>query len=120
MTINSRAKGARGEREWASYLRDQGWTAERGAQHAGRAKDTRGLVSEAPDVLTNCPHLSFEVKRVEKLQLDNAMAQAISDSEGLDVFPVVAHRKNNSDWLITLRADDFFKIYNESELSQKA
>ena len=32
-------------------------------------------------------------------------------------MPIVAHRKNNAKWLITMRADDWFEMYKESGLS---
>jgi hypothetical protein len=44
------------------------------------------------------------VKRVERLNLYDAIEQAVRDAEGR--IPYVAHRRNRSVWLITLRADD--------------
>lgn len=102
MAINSRAKGAAGEREFAKYLTESGFSARRGCQFSGSP--------DSPDVV--CPALTnihWEIKRVERLNVDAAMAQAIRDSKGQRT-PVVAHRKNNADWLITLRADDFFSF----------
>ena len=48
---------------------------------------------------------------------DTKMAQAIHDSEHKNVMPIVAHRKNNAKWLITMMADDWFEMYKESGLS---
>jgi Holliday junction resolvase len=98
MTINSRQKGARGEREWAQWLRDNlGIEARRGQQFAGG--------TDSPDVIglegTHC-----EVKRVEKLNISKAMEQAERDC-GDNNLPYVAHRKNGEEWLITIRARDF-------------
>jgi len=97
MTINSRAKGARGEREWAQWLRDNlGIDARRGQQFAGG--------TDSPDVIgLNGTHA--EVKRVEKLNISNAMTQAERDCG--DNLPYVAHRTNGEAWLITIRARDF-------------
>ena len=99
---NSRAKGATGEREWAKFLKDHGFEARRGQQFCGNNGD--------PDVVSNLP-IHWEVKRVEALQLDKAMEQAIADAKGNT--PVVAHRKNNKKWLCTLRAEDFLKLFTK-------
>ena len=107
MPINSRQKGAEGEREWARIIRKiwNAVTARRGCQYAG------GPYS--PDV-TGIPGLHCEVKRTEKLSVYKAMSQAIKDSG--NNTPYVAHRKNCEDWLIIIRADDvlaFVKAINE-------
>jgi hypothetical protein len=94
--MNSRNKGKVGEREWAKWLRTHcGVDARRGVQYSGGA--------DSPDV-TGFPGLHFEVKRVEALNLGKAVKQAVRDSDSK--IPVVAHRKNREDWLITFRASD--------------
>lgn len=98
--INSRNKGAQGEREWAQYLSNKGYKAERGQQHSGSP--------DSPDVICKGLPIHWEVKRVEKLNLEAAVAQAVRDT-GKNV-PAVAHRKNRKRWMITLHADDFFKL----------
>ena len=96
MPINSRAKGARGEREWAKWLRDNlGIDARRGQQFTGSP--------DSPDVI-GLEGTHAEVKRVQKLNISNAMTQAIRDSG--DNLPYVAHRKNGEEWLITIQARD--------------
>lgn len=97
--VNSRQKGARGEREWAAYLRDHGIDARRGQQFSG-SPDSPDVVSE---MLGRFVHM--EVKRVEALRLEPAMAQAERDCPENKV-PVVVHRKNRTPWLVTLRAVD--------------
>ena len=96
---NSISKGKRGEREWAKFLRDNCncKDARRGQQYQGGA--------DSPDVVCGIPNTHCEVKRVEKLNLGNAMAQAVADSGG-DSIPYVAHRKNMGEWMVTVRADD--------------
>ena len=41
------------------------------------------------------------------------MDQAVRDSEaaGKKDIPIVAHRKNRTGWLVTMRAEDWFKLY---------
>jgi hypothetical protein len=46
-----------------------------------------------------------EVKRVERLNISQAMEQSVRDSKGLAV-PFIAHRKNREEWMITVRAVD--------------
>lgn len=94
----SRDKGARGEREWAAFLsRVFRVSAHRGRQYHGGP--------ESPDVVVDLPGLHFEVKRCEKLSLYRAMDQA-DDECGPDSIPVVAHRRNNEEWLWVCYAKD--------------
>lgn len=96
--INSRAKGARGEREFALFLNSVFPTlnARRGQQFKG-GKDS-------PDVTDAIPCTHVEVKRVETLNIHKAMEQAIRDAGG--ATPYVAHRRSHGDWLLTIRAAD--------------
>ena len=103
LMMNSRQKGARGERMWRDVLRSHGYEAIRGCQNAGRGAGGQ----EAPDVICNLP-IHFEVKFVEKLNLGNALAQAIRDCG--DSMPAVAHKRSREDWLITLNADTVLQI----------
>lgn len=102
--VNSKQKGARGEREWARVCRDEGYgNARRGQQYNGlEGEDVVGL-----------PGIHNEVKRVERLNIYDAIAQAKADANGK--IPIVAHRKNNCEWLVTMRAEDWFKLYREYE-----
>ncbi len=96
--MNSKQKGNRGEREFAAVLRDVGFEyAKRGCQFQGG--------QDSPDVI-GVKGIHFEVKREERgyKALDSAMEQATNDSG--NNIPVVAHRRNRGDWLITIRAKD--------------
>lgn len=98
----SRDKGKRGEREFARICRDHGYEeASRGQQYCGiEGEDVVGL-----------PGIHVEVKRVERLDLLGAVMQSQRDAGGK--IPIVAHRKNDAPWLITMTSDDFFAIYSE-------
>lgn len=104
--INSRQKGARAEREFAKLLREHGYEAERGCQHAG-GKDS-------PDVKTDMPNVHWEVKMVEKLNLHNAMEQSKRDA-GEGEMPLVAHRRNRTEWLVTMPFTDWIKLFKAFE-----
>lgn len=104
--INSRQKGKTGELEIAKLLREQyGYTdARRGQQFHGGA--------DSPDV-TGVDGLHIEVKRVEKLNIEEALKQSENDSGENDV-PVVFHRKNKEKWKATLRLDEFMKLWRDA------
>ena len=103
--MNSREKGKRGERELASILKDYGYDARRGQQFCGINGDA--------DVV-GLPHTHIEVKRVQRLNLEDAMAQSKRDAKEGEI-PTVFHRKNHCEWLVTLRLKDFMEIYREWE-----
>ena len=118
--MNSREKGKRGERQWRDELRANGYQARRGQQFSGSA--------ESPDVV--CEELGwihFEVKAVERLNIEEAMDQARADcarmngatspqplspkgGEGRQKVPVVVHRRSRRGWLVTMEAGTFLKL----------
>lgn len=105
MGASQQRKGAAGERELAAHLREYGYDTKRGGFVFGEKPDLVGL-----------PGIHIEVKRVERLNLDAAMDQAIGDSEKFgDGFPAVFHRKNHRPWMVTMRFDDWIRIYNNSD-----
>lgn len=95
--VNSKRKGARGEREAAEEIcRVFGVEARRGRQYSGG--------DESPDIVSGIPHVHFEVKRTERLSVYDAMDQAVDDA-GPNI-PVVLHRRNDRPWLAIVRLDD--------------
>lgn len=99
--MNSRQKGKRGELEVAHLLREYGFEARRGQQFSGANGD--------PDVV-GLPGIHLEVKRVEKLNLEAAMQQSIRDAR-INEIPIVMHRKNRGQWLVTMTFEDWMKLY---------
>ena len=104
--MNSKQKGKRGELEWASYCRQQGYDCRRTAQYCGNTGDASDVVG--------LPGIHQEVKRVEHLNIYEAIEQAERDKKDFEI-PIVAHRKNRFQWLVTMIAEDWFKIYREFE-----
>ena len=97
----SRNKGKVGELEFAKELMKViPCKAHRGRQFHGR--------DDAPDVQTDIEGVHFEVKRTETLSLYRAMKQAADDAG--EAIPVVAHRRNNKDWLVVVRLADLPKL----------
>ncbi len=101
--MNSRNKGAAGERELASKLREYGYECRRGQQYCGANGDA--------DVV-GLPGIHVECKRVERLDIYSAMSQSKRDSKSGELS-VVFHRKNNCGWLVTMELDEWMKLYNE-------
>lgn len=104
-TINSREKGARYERELAADFRAEGYDARRGQQFSGANGDA--------DVV-GLPGIHVEAKHVERINIQDAMDQAIRDAKEGEI-PVVFHRKNNTKTLVTMREEDWFMVYREWE-----
>ena len=101
--INSREKGKTGERELAKILRDAGFDCRRGQQYCGANGDA--------DVV-GLPGVHIECKRVERLNLYDAIAQARHDKRDGE-HPAVFHRKKRCEWLVTLPIWDFLAIYKK-------
>lgn len=103
MMVNSRDKGARYERELAGIFREYGYQARRGQQYSGANGDA--------DVV-GLPGLHIEAKRRERMQLYDWMAQSVRDAPSGEI-PVVMHRANHCDTLVSMRLQDFMTIYGE-------
>lgn len=101
---SSQRKGADGERELAALLREYGYQVERGGSLS---------FGDVPD-LTGLPGVHIECKRNERLNVPEAMAQAVRDAEKFgDGAPTVFHRRNRSGWLVTMRLPDWMKMYQK-------
>jgi len=108
MAVNSRSKGKRGELEAAGKFRDYGYDTHRTAQHCGMTgvADIEGV-----------PYIHLEVKRRENLNLYDAISQAVRDHREGEL-PTVMWRKNDSEWLMVMRFDDWMKLYQAYEMSE--
>lgn len=109
MAVNSKQKGARFERALASFFRANGYQARRTAQYCGNTGDASDVVG--------LPGIHVEAKHQENMRLYEWMAQAIRDAAagGGNAIPVVFHKKNNAEILVTMRLDDWFNLYREWE-----
>ena len=100
----SQRKGADGERELAALLREYGYPVERGGSLS---------FGEVPD-LSGLPGVHIEVKRVERLNVPEAMQQAVRDAEKFhDGAPTLFHRRNREPWLVTMRLPDWMEMYQK-------
>ena len=99
--MDSRGKGFAGERELAKELQKYGYTARRGQQYSVKSGDA--------DVV-GVPGLHIECKRVERLNIGEALEQSMRDASD-DEIPVVMHRKNRQGWKVSLSLSDFMLLW---------
>ncbi len=101
--MNSRIKGKNGELELARRLREYGYSCRRGQQYCG--------VNGDADII-GLPHVHVECKRTEHLHLYDAVSQASWDARPGEL-PAVFHRRNNCNWVVIMRLEDWMVLYNE-------
>ena len=65
------------------------------------------------------PGIHVEAKHCEQMRLYDWVEQAKRDSAGTGNFPVVFHKKNNHEILVTMQLDTFFELYREWESEQE-
>ena len=109
MGKSQREKGKRGERELAGRLRDHVYDCRRGQHFCGAIGDA--------DV-TGLPGIHIECKRVERLNLQEAMEQSNRDARTGEI-PTVFHRRDRSEWLVTMKLEDWIQLYKEWEAGQQ-
>lgn len=85
------------------------------ATTAEEVNNSHGL--EGEDVV-GLDYIHIECKRVQNLNLYDAMEQSKRDSKEGQA-PAVFHRKNNKRWLVTMELDEWIKLYNEYYSSNK-
>lgn len=112
MAVNSKQKGARFERELASKFREHGYEARRTAQYCGNTGDASDVVG--------LPGIHIEAKHQERMSLYDWMDQAKRDSKNTGNLPVVFHKKNHAEILVTMQFDTFMELYKEYELERLA
>ncbi len=64
--------------------------------------------------MVGLPGIHVECKRVEKLNLLDAMGQAMRDAKDGEL-PTVFHRRDRCEWLVTMRLEDWFSLFREWE-----
>lgn len=103
MSINSKRKGKVGELELVRKLKEYGYDCRRSVQYCGANGDA--------DVI-GLPNIHIECKRVERLNLYDALTQAKSDAQEGEM-PVIMHRKNNCEWVVIQPLEDWIELYKE-------
>lgn len=107
--INSREKGAQGERELARLLREYGYKTRRGQQYSGANGDA--------DVV-GLPGIHIECKRVETAHVYKWLEQAKRDAREGEL-PAVFHRQNKKNWIVVMELDDFMSVYMKTDINDE-
>jgi len=103
--MNSRAKGCRGERMLAKRLREHGYDCRRSQQYCGANGDA--------DVV-GLPGVHIECKYVQRLNIEDAFLQARRDAKP-EELPVVMHKKNYGEWMVTMTLAEWLQMYKDWE-----
>ena len=102
----SQRKGRSGELELTMILNDNGIPAEVGEPVS---------YGSTPDI-TGVSNIHVECKRVERLNIYQAISQAEVDSKKFqDGAPTVFHRRNRKPWLVTMRLTDWIRLYKSDQ-----
>lgn len=105
VAINSKKKGKNGELELKNLLNimfsDLGIETRRSQQYKG--------TNESADI-EGLPYMHVECKRVEKLNINNAVEKAREEAEG-KAMAAVFHRRNNERWKVTMDIEDWEYLY---------
>lgn len=106
---NVKRKGSEGEREVCRILEAAGFT----NAHRNEQRMIGGY--DNPDIDADglcCFHM--EVKRVERLNVSEAMKQARRDAAGR--VPIVIHRRTREPWLVTMPLEDWLPLARSVQL----
>lgn len=103
--MNSKRKGNDGEREICRYLTERGFPAHRNEQMYIGGTGNPDVSAEGLEAF------HIECKRVERLNITNAMKQAERDAAGK--VPLVIHRRNREAWRVTLNLSDFLNCISQ-------
>ena len=96
----AKAKGARGERLLSAFLNSFGLHTHRGYVHCGQSD------------LVNLLGIHVECKNVERLNVRQAMEQAIREADKRkDGMPTVFWKVSRKPWLTIMLTEDWVKLY---------
>lgn len=104
--VNSKRKGTNGERELVNILKSYGFDCRRSQQYCGYADGSLA------DVI-GLDGIHIEVKRVEQINIDACMEQAVRDCKDGEI-PTVWHRRNRKPWYVTMRLEDWIDMYERT------
>ena len=90
--------------ELAKIFKKQGFDARRGQQYSGANGDA--------DVV-GLPGVHVECKRVERLNIEEALKQAQADAAD-GKTPTVFHRKNRGKWMVTMDMYDWLDLFKKA------
>lgn len=108
MGRSSQRKGRTGERELCSILNEAGYLDVKCGEPMS--------FGSVPD-LVGLPGVHIECKRVERLDLLQAIRQAERDAQRFkDGAPAVFHRRNRTPWIVSMPLAAWLKLYSRTKL----
>ena len=107
--INSKQKGNRYEREIANILKEYGYDARRTAQYCGKTEESSDVVG-LPGFHIECKH--YKVKAFDYKWLQQA------ENDCKNNIPIVVHKTDRHENLVTMTLENFLKIIKENENGQ--
>ena len=105
MSVNSKDKGKRGERQVAQILQEHGIDSHRTQQYCGS--------DGTADVTWEGFHV--EVKHRETTAIWSWLEQANSDAKDGDI-PIVVFRKNREKWQVCMDFEEFLELLGHHKL----
>ena len=111
MVCNSKKKGSAGEREAAKAL-----NAVLPHAKARRAQQYAGHETAADLVCEGLDGVMVEVKRRQSMNIHKVMKEAQATSTDAQL-PMILHRKDGEEWLLTIRLEDLPKALEKLNLS---
>lgn len=111
MSVDSREKGKRFERELAKILSSYGYECRRTNQYCGNTGDASDVVG--------LPYIHVEAKHQERMMLYDWIAQAVRDAKGNGRIPAVFHKKNNAHILVSMELKDWIELYKAYERAKR-
>ena len=103
---NSKQKGNRHEREISHILQDHGFNARRTNQYCGKTEESSDVIG-LPGFHIECKHYktkAFDYKWHEQAKRDCK-----------DNIPIVIHRTDRHENMVTMALDDFLKIIGDNK-----
>lgn len=100
MACNAKRKGSEGEREAAHAL-----NAVLPHAKARRAQQFAGHHTAADLVCEGLDGVMVEVKRRQSMNIHKVMSESVQHCKD-GVLPMILHRKDNEQWLMTIRLED--------------
>ena len=93
----------------------------RGIWRVKRSSRLSARKSFRSEDLSGLPGVHIKCKRNERLNVPEAMAQAVRDAERFqDGAPTVFHRRNRSGWLVTQRLEDWMEMHKNSHIKKES
>lgn len=104
MGKSERDKGKRGEREFLSQLGQ--------LLNCDLSRNLNQSANGGADSLS-LPGFAVEIKRAERLSIEAWWSQAVTQAKAVNRKPLLAFRRNRSEWRVVLTLEDFASLLSQ-------